>query len=470
MLRGLLFETAAGRLRRLRSRLLCLLLPGLLVAAEAPGQDSSDRLVPEAIDSVVQRAVSAGEVAGLSVAVTRGDELLMSRSYGWADVERRIATPSGAVYEIGSITKQFTAAAILLLQDEGRLSIDDSLAAHLPDAPAVWRAITLRQLLGHTSGIPDFTLLPGFAELVRRGASLDSILGDVGRRPLLFAPGEAMAYTNTGYVLLGRVIEAVSGQPYAEYVARRLFYTAGMPDSSYCAPSDEPRRARGHRLRNAVLFPTEPLDHVWPYAAGSLCSTARDLLAWNRALHGGAILSAAAYRTLTEPAKLRDGTYLRYAAGLMLDSIAGRPVYRHGGSVPGFRAELLYFPGDALSVAVLANTDASLSPFALAERISTGLYGAARIHERPPSRPIADYIGEYRGVGREGAKTVFIGAATSETLVARWEDGRAILLLPLGGDRFAADRYRLTFSSEGEEIHSLRLDEIAENSLLTRVR
>ncbi|MQA90317.1 MAG: serine hydrolase [Gemmatimonas sp.] len=452
----------------------CLFVIELTGGAPAASQASAKPTVAEIVDSIAAAAVGSGQIAGLSVAIARGTEAMVFRGYGWSDVEHRIPTPPDAVYEIGSITKQFTAAAILLLQEQGRLSIDDLVTDHLPQFPTRGRAVSLRHLLSHTSGIPDFTALPDFSALATRGAPLDSIVALVEDQPLLFVPGQAMAYSNSGYILLGRIIESASGVRYADFIEAQLFVPAGMLDSSYCDAAGLPAsRTVGHRLLNRILLPTESLDHTWPYAAGSLCSTAADLIAWNRALHGGRLLSPESYEILTDPGELEDGTRLRYAAGLIVDSIGNRPVYRHGGSIPGFRAELLYFPEDGLSIAILLNTDGSISPLGLGEDLSARIHGATdggRQVDYPLRRPAVDYVGEYRGVGRDGTRSVYVGATSPDRLVLRREDDQVRPLRPVGPDVFRAGRTWMTFNREADEIVSVRFDEIGENSILTRVR
>ena len=235
------------------------------------GQAWDRARIAAAVDSIVADALAGGRAAGMTVAVVRGRDTLVLKPYGRADLELDVPTPERAVYEIGSVTKQFTAAAILQLQEQGKLSLDDELGKYLPDFPTRGHRVTLRRLLDHTAGIKGYTELPEFRGLAMRKLPRDSLVALIAAQPFDFAPGEAMVYSNSGYFLLGLVIEKVSGLSYEEYVRRHLFEPAGMHDSRYCSErAIIPRRAHGYDMGPAGLLLKEYLDHTWPYAAGSL--------------------------------------------------------------------------------------------------------------------------------------------------------------------------------------------------------
>ncbi|MEX2581808.1 MAG: serine hydrolase domain-containing protein [Gemmatimonadota bacterium] len=439
--------------------------------ASADAQSWDREVVGAAVDSIANAVVGPNGVAGMSVAVARGADLLLVERYGWADADARVATPAAAVYEIGSLTKQFTAVAILRLAEEGRLSLDDELWQHLPAYQGAARQVRIGHLLSHTAGVPDFSELPGFPAVVAAGATRKAIVDLFATEPLLFTPGEAMIYSNSGYVLLGLVIEAVTGIDYGEHVRRAVLEPAGMLSSGYCSPDPRsPRRVLGHGFAaNGRMLPTEPLDHSWPFAAGSLCSTAVDLLAWNRAIHQDGMLSDSAHRLLTRPGRLSDGTPLRYGAGLMVDSILGRPALHHGGSIPGFRSFLAYFPEDSLGIAVLLNTAGPVSPNAIGRQIAETLYGPAIPHSEPLDRQARDFVGEYRSSGRDGTRVVTVDRGPAGELTVTIDGRRPELLRYLGANRFAARDVRLTFLDDRPAPRLVRFDEVAENVLLTRV-
>jgi CubicO group peptidase (beta-lactamase class C family) len=373
---------------------------------------------------VAAAALAGGRVAGLSIAVSVGGRPVVVRGYGLADRERPTPATAATVYRIASVTKQITAAAVLRLVEQGRLELDADVRRYLPELDTQGRSLPLRRLLDHTAGLPDFSELPELDTLARaapsRAARRDTLARLVTRRPALFAPGTMMAYTNSDYLLLGLVLERVTGRPYGAFVRDEVLARAGMRATAYCSDSTPaPQLARGYEptprrgtggaataapaaaLAPAGLRPARALDNTWAFAAGSLCATVQDLDAWNRALHGGRILGPAAYRTLTTPGTLADGTPLRYAAGLAVTDVDGRRAYFHGGTIDGFVTQLVYFPDDSLSIAVAVNTWNTVDPAELARAIAASVHGAAPAP--PPFRGRAAALaGEYEGRGGIG--------------------------------------------------------------------
>jgi CubicO group peptidase (beta-lactamase class C family) len=452
-----------------RSAIALALLPALpaLTAAQTMDRDR----VAAAVDSLAADALRGNRAAGLTVAVVRGPDTLVHKGYGFADLELQVPTPLGAVYEIGSITKQFTAVAVLQLAEQGKLSLDDPLTRYLPTYPTNGHAVTIRRLMDHSSGIQGYTEMRTFGPLAVQRLPRDTLVALFSREPFKFAPGEAVAYNNSAYFLLGLVIEKVTGGTYADYVKKNLFDRAGMPDSRYCSEREiVPRRAHGYDATPAGLTLKGYIDHTWPYAAGSLCSTAGDLVAWTRALHGGRILSAASYRTLVTPETLNDGTRLRYAKGLVADSMAGRRVLAHGGGIPGFSTDLAYFPDEQVTITVLINTAGPVAPNRITQAIAELLFGR-------PAEPVAvaldhpagDYAGTYRGIGRGDSLTLTITA-----------DGNAVRVRPAtatgpgtvarytGGDTFMIGRNRYTFLRDGDRVTAVRADMISVVSRLAK--
>src|SRR5581483_756439 len=234
-----------------------------------------------AIDAIIEAPIKAGKVAGASVAVARRGETLLARSYGSADLELDVPMPADASFEIGSVTKQFTAASILLLAERGRLKIDDDVQVYLPQYPTHGQRITIRHLLTHTSGIKGYTELPEFGDLMKLTKPADTLVTLFGAKPLDFPPGNALVYNNSAYFLLGLIIEKVSGESYASFVKANLFDKVGMPGSYYCSESAVHRHhAHGYDTDEGTLVLKGYISHAWPYSAGSLCSTASDLTAW----------------------------------------------------------------------------------------------------------------------------------------------------------------------------------------------
>jgi D-alanyl-D-alanine carboxypeptidase len=345
------------------------------MSSHGAAQTRDPAKIAAAVDARVANALRGGLVAGMSVAMMLGSDTLLYRTYGRADLELDVPTPDRAVYEIASVTKQFTAAAILILQEQGKLSLDDELTKFLPNYPTQGHRVTLRHLLTHTSGIRGFhTYHPEFKAIVAQSLPRDSLVAIYARKPFDFAPGSKELYNNTAYVLLGQVVEKVSGMSYESFVKQHLFDRAGMRDSGYCSnPEIAPRRVRGYNSENRVLQPLVYMDHRWGF---SLCSTAGDLVAWTQALHSGKILGPAAYEEMIAPGILNDGTKLSYAKGLQFLSLAGHRAIAHGGALPGFSAAVAYLPDDSVTIVVLMNSRGDFSPYDVARTLVRTVLGA----------------------------------------------------------------------------------------------
>jgi CubicO group peptidase (beta-lactamase class C family) len=312
-----------------------------------------------AIDALMNEAAPRGG-PGAAIAVQHGGEL-HSAGYGLANVEWGIPIETDAIFRIGSVTKQFTAAAILRLAEQGKLEIEDPIERHLPDYPVGERVITVRHLLHHTSGIKSYTGLPSFAtELMRKDSSLTDLIAVFKDLPPDFQPGEKFLYNNSGYVLLGAIIEALSGKDYEIFLRDEFFAPLGMSRTSYL--HDEPivpKRAAGYAAKpDGAVINAPPLSMSWPHAAGALGSTVHDLLAWNAALHGGKLLSAESYAAMITPGRLNDGSDTGYGYGLGAPIYRERPIIGHNGGINGFLSHLGHWPQEHLTVVVLSNTTA----------------------------------------------------------------------------------------------------------------
>lgn len=440
---------------------------------DAQGRPRSAQVA--AIDSIALGPITAGRAAGMSVAVVRGNDTIMLKGYGHADLELDVQTPDRAVYEIGSVTKQFTAAAVFQLAEKEVLSLDDEITRHLPDYPTQGYHITIRRLLNHTSGIKGYTELPLFwTAITMRELPRDSLVAVFAKEPFDFPPGEMMIYNNSAYFLLGLIIEKASGQAYEEYVRQHLFEPTGMTDSRYCSNSAIVKgRAKGYGYGDSGLVRAPYLSHIWPYSAGSLCSTAGDLVAWNRALHGrrgagGTVLPPAVYRAYITPGTLNDGTPLRYANGLTVTETGGRRRIAHGGGIYGFLSESRYYPADDLIIVVLVNTAGPVNPGAIADGIEEVVLG--KVAEPPAPRfsgDIAPLLGRYEGPGR-GDRLIATVSADSGWLAIALGTGQARRLSHVNGLTFAMGQGLYTFVRQGGEVVGLLVDQVGGLMRLTR--
>ena len=455
-------------LRRMPMRRCAAIVALVLLTASAAAAQAN---LAATIDAIVEAPIKAGKVAGASVAVVRGNDTIVERGYGLADLQLDVPTPPRAIYEIGSVTKQFTAAAILLLAEDRKLSLDDELTKFLTDYPTQGHRITIRHLLNHTSGIKGYTELDEFRELMVLKKPKQELVKLFSSKPFDFAPGEDLIYNNSAYFLLGMIIEQASGVSYSEFVKSRLFDKVGMKDSSYCSERViQKNKVQGYDTANGTLVLKGYLDHSWPYAAGSLCSSAHDLALWNRALHSGKVLSPASYRELTTPGRLNDGAEIRYAMGLGIVNTAGRRIITHGGGINGFLSHANYYPGEDLTVVVLFNTGGPVNPQTIASDIADAVLGKVTVTDRRYDGDLSAFAGSYTGRGR-GRPTQFrIEARGSELHFVRGSGSSATdeRLQYLGNDTFGFRDTLLRFQRDGSIVSSVRLDTVGGNVRLAR--
>jgi D-alanyl-D-alanine carboxypeptidase len=340
-----------------------LIVPFLLASGDAGAQTTSraDRDLTAFVDSMAAAMLAAGEAAGFSVAVMRGSQVVLDKGYGRADLEHDVAAGPETVYRIASVTKQFTAAAIVKLAAEGRLSLDDPFTRYVPDWIAPAQAATVRMLLNHTSGVRDYTSVRGWARTRALALPHDSLLAMVRNEPFDFEPGTAWRYNNTGYYLLAMIIERVSGTSYGEYIAEHFAKPLGLSTLQYCDARPLIRhRARGYARTESGLVNAAHIDIGQPFGAGALCSTAGDLARWARALADGHVVGRTGWEAMTTAIALPDDQPMNYGYGLGLGDLSGHRFVWHNGSIDGFHAQLVIYPDDALIVAVLANTSGGL--------------------------------------------------------------------------------------------------------------
>ncbi len=354
-------------------------LAGLLLVSQSTALAATPAAastgLEEAVDAIADEAVASGSAVGLSIGIAKGDKILLAKGYGVADIELAVPATKETVYRIGSITKQFTAAAILLLVEDKRISLDDPITRFLPDYPAGDHKITIRHLLQHTSGIKSFTSLPSYRKEIRKDTSHEEIIDRFKDIPLNFAPGEKFRYCNSGYYLLGVIVEKVAEKPYAEFLEQRVFQPLGLKKTSYDKQTRIiPNRASGYARGWSPLRNAPYVSMTQPFAAGALVSTVEDLIAWQRGLVSGKLLGADSYKLMTTPGKLNDGKPINYGLGLFIRKINGHLAVRHGGGINGFRSDLAYYPDIDCTIAILANSE-SAKPAKLSDRIARHLFG-----------------------------------------------------------------------------------------------
>lgn len=405
----------------------------LLLAAPAGAQEMTAR-----IDSIFSFATP--ETPGCVVAASRGGGVVVNRAYGLADVERGVPLTERSIFDIGSVQKQFTAASVLLLVEEGRLSLSEDVRTYLPELPDYGHRITLDHLLTHTSGIRDW---PGLLAMSEEGVDVLQLI--LRQRGLNFVPGEEMSYSNSGYELLKEIVSRTSGMSFAEFTRRRLFEPLGMTSSAYVA---DILQATGER---ALAYQKE--GSGWKQymrlgnerGGGAVVSTAFDLLTWNDALTDGR-LGVFVTAKLQEPARLNNGRRLSYARGLMVDSeIPGGPMVWHSGGAAGYGTMLARFTEEDLSIAALCNFE-PVSTTNLAGRVADLFLPPVDPSTAPGPVPAP-------GVDVSGRAGLFFAEGTGEPLRLVVNGGRLGIaagppLVPVSAERFLPPRASMTYRSE----------------------
>lgn len=402
-----------GVTRPLYSALLALsaaLLASALALAATPDQVA-------AIDRMFAEAYPASG-PGAAVLIVQDGKPVLRKGYGMAELELGVPIAPDMVFRVGSVTKEFTAACVLRLVEEGRLALDDSVEKYLPDFPTGGRRVTIAQLLTHTSGIRSYTDMPGwFGPRMREDRSPREIEALFDGEPFDFEPGTNWHYDNSGYVLLGEILEKVTGKPYADLVAETIFRPLGMNDTRYGSDAPiVPKRAAGYVKTPNGVVNAPFLSMTQPYAAGALVSTVDDLARWHRALDAGTVLTAESRRRMWTPVRLPDGRDTHYGYGWIVWSDGGRPVVEHGGGINGFVTANLRLPEDRIYVAVLSNCAGCADVRGLALRAATRLAGRPW-DERPAAAVVPERLDRLAGTYRDADGDDWIVTRQSDHLV-----------------------------------------------------
>jgi CubicO group peptidase (beta-lactamase class C family) len=397
---------------------------------------NAQTLDPAQIDQLVQEHFKTSG-PGVAVLVAQKDKILYHKAFGMAHIELGVPLRSDHVLRIGSVSKQFTAAAILRLAEQGKLSLQDDLRKFVPDYPTQGKTITVEHLLTHSSGIKSYTDMPQWDEQThRKDFSPTALIDFFKNEPMDFEPGTRYAYNNSAYVLLGHIIEKTSGKTYGDYISTEFFGPLGMTNSYYGDTQPIIRnRAAGYtaaetagQYANAAF-----LSMTQPYAAGSLLSTVEDLYRWTRALHGGKLLKPESFRQMTTPYRLADGSSTHYGYGLQLGNLLGSPTVEHSGGIHGFLSALLYLPQEEICVSILTNCDCQ-PPGEIAARIAT-LVAGKTYQPSPISLKTSDlerYVGVYENTAKEQRYITLEGGQ----LYSKRQGGSRFKLQPYGPDQF----------------------------------
>jgi D-alanyl-D-alanine carboxypeptidase len=311
--------------------------------------------VADPVDDLVKNEMATHQIPGLALKVVWHGKEIKTAAYGFANLEWDVPATPETVFEIGSVTKQFTAACILLLAEQGKLSLDDKISKYLQNTPASWTNITIRHLLTHTSGVKNYTGLDGFE--LSRHLTQAQFIAQIGELPLVFAPGEKFSYCNTGYNLLGYIIENVSGKKYWEFLSENILGPLKMSATTNREPSRILKlRAAGYEQDKTNGLVNRDVDYTGLFSAGEIVSTVGDLMKWDAALDTEKILKNSSKKLMWTPGKLNSGKSISYGFGWFAGTLNGHKNIGHPGATSGFSAANERFPDDGLEIVLLCNS------------------------------------------------------------------------------------------------------------------
>lgn len=377
---------------------------------------------------------------GAAVLVARGDEVLFRSARGLADVRTGAPLTADSMFRIGSVSKQFAAAGLLKLVEAGKVSLDDALSKYVPGFPN-GEHITVLELLNHTSGIKNYTSIAAW-----RQGPIDKDLSTAQTIAIFkdatpdFAPGEDWAYDNSGYVLVGAVIEAASRQPWHDYLRTALFEPLGLTHTGYGAdPKFAAQQVLGYSLDDGNVVPARVISMTIPHAAGALVSTVDDLLRWNRALHEGRVLRQDSYARMITP--VGKAVEAKYGFGIELATVQGRPMLDHSGGIFGFESMLEYLQGPDISVVVLQNNDSNAGdqgPDMIARKLAAAALGQPYPEATAIAMDVAA-LNQFEGVYRIDEKSARVLRVVDGKLTAQRTGGERSDLIPIAPDEFLYD-------------------------------
>ena len=336
------------------------------------------QLAPAKIDEIAAKALAESGAPSVSIAVVESGKIALEKAYGKARLEPPVDARPDMRYSIGSVSKQFLAASVLLLVQDGKLSLDDRVSKYLPDLTRAGE-VTIRELLTHTSGYQDYYPQDYVAPFMLKPVTAAQIVDQWARKPLDFDPGTRWQYSNTNYVIAGRIVEKVTGGPFFEFLSKRILQPLGMTTAINLAEQTMgPQDAAGYtRFALGPLRPAAPEGRGWLFAAGELAMTAHDLALWDISLMEHKLLTPASIEAMTTPARLHNGTPTNYALGVGVSDADGHPKWQHGGAVSGSVSLNTVWPDRKAAVVVFANEDGSTATGAVARQIALLLLAEA---------------------------------------------------------------------------------------------
>ena len=387
------------------------------------------------LDAIAAKAFPADK-PGAAVLVMKGGQPLLRKGYGLADVEQGTKIAPESVFRIGSITKQFTAVAVLQLVESGKIALTDPITKFISDYPTQGKTITIEHLLTHTSGIQSYTDKPTFLTSMRTDTTPADLIATFRNDPMQFDPGAKWAYNNSGYILLGQIIESVSGMPYAEYLQKNVYPRAGLTSTYYGdVGTIIPRRVPGYANNGGKLVNAEYLSMTLPYSAGALLSSVDDLAKWNAAVAAGKVVDRKLLDKAWTPFQLTSGESAGYGYGWSMRQLSGERVIQHGGGINGYASFALWLPERDVYVAVLSNHQSPQpEPGFVAGQLALQVLGKpwAMNALALPAAELAAYTGVYR-VDENATRTITLEGGQ---LYSQRTGNPRLAIVPVAKDEF----------------------------------
>ncbi|WP_298519912.1 serine hydrolase [uncultured Kordia sp.] len=410
----------------------------LVLFMAIPSIDYAQNITTE-IDQLMNDQYKA-DGFGATILVAKEGKVVFKKAYGKANMELDIDMIPENVFEIGSITKQFTAVGILMLLEEGKLSLDDEITKYIPDYPTQGTKITIHHLLTHTSGIKSYTSIPSLRDFARKDLSVTELIDAFKDEPMDFKPNEQFRYNNSGYVLLGYIIEKITGESYATFVQERIFDKLNMKSSYYGSKSQLIKnRAYGYQDRNEKYVNADYISMTIPYAAGSLMSTVDDLFTWNTAIRNHKLISKESTEKAFTNYKIDNGNNINYGYGWFTNRIKDVPVIEHGGGIFGYTSQGIYVPSDNVYVILLTNCDC-VSPTDIAYKIAAitigNSYPKAADAIKISKADLAQFVGAYKF---EDGAVRFVTQEGNQLYSQRGDSNSKFKIYPISKNRFFFD-------------------------------
>jgi len=398
---------------------------------------------------------------GATALVAINGEIVYYKAFGIANLELNVKMEPDMVFEIGSITKQFTAVSILMLKEQGKLNLDDDITKFIKDYPTHGHNISIHHLLTHTSGIKSYTSMENWAPVWRKDFEPNELIDFFKNEPMDFAPGEEFRYNNSAYFILGYIIEKVSGQTYEQFIETNIFKHLGMNSSFYGSNSEIiKKRAYGYQKQEDFVN-AEYLSLTQPYAAGSIMSTVNDLFIWNRAIRSNKLIKKESIELAFTNYELNNGEKINYGYGWFINEINGSPTIEHGGGIFGYITNSIYIPNEDVFIAVFSNCDCN-GPGQISTEMAAIAIGKPYPNEKDIVSLESDYLKKLVGVYDFEDSTSRIITLEGNQLYSQRKGSTKFKLFSINEDLFFFENSFATiqFKENGNELESIFISRI----------